>query len=167
MSESVPRATKQREMVADSARAMPRRGLVAGPDFEFFLRRYFTPAEVAQHNRPEDLWVSYLGSVYDLTPLAQEYKGRGRALGQGQGVRWGGAVPRSWVASIDCGCSFPGDLLLKPIIEVAGQDISHWFDPKTRDVSSAGTRGWGRGGGVGTPESGVGRRSRGGPGRRW
>uniref|UniRef100_A0A8C9KR47 Cytochrome b5 domain-containing protein 1 n=1 Tax=Panthera tigris altaica TaxID=74533 RepID=A0A8C9KR47_PANTA len=62
---------------------MPRRGLVAGPDFEFFLRRYFTPAEVAQHNRPEDLWVSYLGSVYDLTPLAQEYKGRGRALGQG------------------------------------------------------------------------------------
>ncbi|XP_025776215.1 cytochrome b5 domain-containing protein 1 isoform X2 [Puma concolor] len=66
---------------------MPRRGLVAGPDFEFFLRRYFTPAEVAQHNRPEDLWVSYLGSVYDLTPLAQEYKGKGRALGQGQGVR--------------------------------------------------------------------------------
>uniref|UniRef100_UPI0029536DC0 cytochrome b5 domain-containing protein 1 n=1 Tax=Panthera onca TaxID=9690 RepID=UPI0029536DC0 len=31
-------------------------------------------------------------------------------------------------------CSFPGDLLLKPIIEVAGQDISHWFDPKTRDI---------------------------------
>ncbi|XP_029784574.1 cytochrome b5 domain-containing protein 1 isoform X1 [Suricata suricatta] len=88
-------------LVADSARARPRRGLVAGPDFEFFLRRYFTPAEVAQHNRPEDLWVSYLGSVYDLTRLAQEYK---------------------------------GDLLLKPIIEVAGQDISHWFDPKTRDI---------------------------------
>ncbi|XP_037350048.1 cytochrome b5 domain-containing protein 1 isoform X2 [Talpa occidentalis] len=26
------------------------------------------------------------------------------------------------------------DLLLKPIVEVAGQDISHWFDPKTRDI---------------------------------
>ncbi|XP_024420587.1 cytochrome b5 domain-containing protein 1 isoform X2 [Desmodus rotundus] len=79
---------------------MPRRGLVAGPDFEYFQRRYFTPVEVAQHNQPEDLWVSYLGYVYDLTPLAQEHK---------------------------------GDLLLKPIVEVAGQDISHWFDPKTRD----------------------------------
>jgi len=87
--------------VADSARAVPRRGLVGGPDFEFFRRRYFTPAEVAQHNAPEDLWVSYLGSVYDLTPLARKYK---------------------------------GDLLLKPIVEVAGQDISHWFDPKTRDA---------------------------------
>nr|XP_045231333.1 chromodomain-helicase-DNA-binding protein 3 isoform X10 [Macaca fascicularis] len=80
---------------------MPRRGLVAGPDLEYFQRRYFTPAEVAQHNRPEDLWVSYLGRVYDLTSLAQEYK---------------------------------GNLLLKPIVEVAGQDISHWFDPKTKDV---------------------------------
>ncbi|XP_030656138.1 chromodomain-helicase-DNA-binding protein 3 isoform X4 [Nomascus leucogenys] len=80
---------------------MPRRGLVAGPDLEYFQRRYFTPAEVAQHNRPEDLWVSYLGRVYDLTSLAQEYK---------------------------------GNLLLKPIVEVAGQDISHWFDPKTRDI---------------------------------
>nr|KAF6415439.1 cytochrome b5 domain containing 1 [Molossus molossus] len=82
---------------------MPRRGLVAGPDFEYFQRRFFTPVEVAQHNRPDDLWVSYLGYVYDLTPLAQEYK---------------------------------GDLLLKPIVEVAGQDISHWFDPKTRDVGA-------------------------------
>lgn len=82
---------------------MPRRGLVAGPDFEFFRRRYFTPVEVAQHNQPEDLWVSYLGCVYDLTPLAQEHK---------------------------------GDLLLKPIVEVAGQDISHWFDPKTKDVGA-------------------------------
>ncbi|KAM8956397.1 cytochrome b5 domain-containing protein 1 isoform 2-T3 [Lycaon pictus] len=87
--------------MADSAGAMQRRGLVDGPDFEFFQRRYFTPAEVAEHNLPEDLWVSYLGSVYDLSPLAQEHK---------------------------------GDLLLKPIIEVAGQDISHWFDPKTRDI---------------------------------
>ncbi|XP_032695964.1 cytochrome b5 domain-containing protein 1 [Lontra canadensis] len=93
---------KRPEMrVAGSARAMPRRGLVEGPDFEFFQRRYFTAAEVAQHNVPEDLWVSYLGSVYDLTPLARKYK---------------------------------GDVLLKPIIEVAGQDISHWFDAKTGDI---------------------------------
>ncbi|EDM04864.1 similar to novel protein (predicted) [Rattus norvegicus] len=80
---------------------MPRRGLVAGPDFGCFKRRYFTPSEVAEHNQPEDLWVSYLGFVYNLTPLVQEFK---------------------------------GDLLLKPILEVAGQDISHWFDPKTKDT---------------------------------
>lgn len=90
-----------KEPATHRARAMPRRGLVAGPDFEIFHRRYFTPVEVAEHNQPEDLWVSYLGSVYNLTPLAQDHK---------------------------------GDLLLKPILEVAGQDISHWFDPKTKDI---------------------------------
>lgn len=46
-----------------------------------------------------------------------------------------------WLA-FDGRCSFSGDLLLKPILEVAGQDISHWFDPKTRDVCSVGTWGW-------------------------
>ena len=29
-----------------------------------------------------------------------------------------------------------GDVLLKPIIEAAGKDITHWFDKKTKDVSS-------------------------------
>ncbi|XP_070251180.1 cytochrome b5 domain-containing protein 1 isoform X1 [Myotis yumanensis] len=109
---------------------MPRRGLVAGPDFETFRRRYFTPVEVAQHNQPDDLWVSYLGSVYDLTPLAQKHKGKGHSR-SAAGCLW---VSGSRAASIDGGCAFPGDLLLKPIVEVAGQDISHWFDPKTKDI---------------------------------
>nr|XP_045017184.1 cytochrome b5 domain-containing protein 1-like [Jaculus jaculus] len=78
-----------------------RRGLVAGPDFRTFQRQYFTPDEVAEHNQPSDLWVSYLGYVYDLTPLAHQFR---------------------------------GDLLMKPILEVAGQDISHWFDPVTKDL---------------------------------
>lgn len=118
--------------MADSAGAMQRRGLVDGPDFEFFQRRYFTPAEVAEHNLPEDLWVSYLGSVYDLTPLAQEHKGEGRSLDQGQGVHGsGGGLGQP---ALTAAAPSPGDLLLKPIIEVAGQDISHWFDPKTRDI---------------------------------
>lgn len=78
---------------------MLRRGLVAGPDFEYFQRRYFTPAEVAQHNQLEDLWVSYLGNVYDLTPLAQEYKGKGCTFGPASGVRLG--VLGSWVSSTD------------------------------------------------------------------
>jgi cytochrome b involved in lipid metabolism len=36
---------------------------------------YFTPREVAQHNTYDDLWVSWLGYVYDLTPLALKYRG--------------------------------------------------------------------------------------------
>ncbi|XP_028853791.1 cytochrome b5 domain-containing protein 1 [Denticeps clupeoides] len=63
--------------------------------------KYFAPAEVAAHNTPDDLWVSYLGTVHDLTPLVEEFR---------------------------------GDVLLKPIIEHAGKDISHWFDPKTKDI---------------------------------
>ena len=90
---------------------MPRRGLVAGPDLEYFQRRYFTPAEVAQHNRPEDLWVSYLGRVYDLTSLAQEYKGKGHTLGRGRSVcvcvcaRARARLPGSRRAGIDSGCA--------------------------------------------------------------
>uniref|UniRef100_A0A670KGF7 Cytochrome b5 domain-containing protein 1 n=1 Tax=Podarcis muralis TaxID=64176 RepID=A0A670KGF7_PODMU len=59
--------------------------------------------EVEVHNRPWDLWVSYMGRVYDLSPLAEAYK---------------------------------GDLLLKPILEAAGKDISHWFNPKTKDIQT-------------------------------
>lgn len=63
--------------------------------------KYFTPTEVAVHNTLEDLWVSFLGKVYNLTPLCDKYK---------------------------------GDTLLKPILESAGKDISHWFNPKTNDI---------------------------------
>ncbi|CAL8241611.1 unnamed protein product [Merluccius merluccius] len=63
--------------------------------------KYFTPNEVSVHNSADDLWVSFLGKVCDLTPLVKEYR---------------------------------GDILLMPIIECAGKDISHWFDPKTKDV---------------------------------
>ena len=36
---------------------------------------YFTPAQVAQHNSPEDCWLSWLGSVYNLTNVIQENAG--------------------------------------------------------------------------------------------
>ena len=36
---------------------------------------YFTPNEVSLHNTIDDIWVSYLGKVYDLTPLIEEHKG--------------------------------------------------------------------------------------------
>ncbi|XP_064599422.1 cytochrome b5 domain-containing protein 1-like [Liolophura sinensis] len=63
--------------------------------------KYFSPNEVATHNTIDDLWVSFLGKVYNLTPLCERYK---------------------------------GDVLLKPIILAAGTDISHWFNPKTKDI---------------------------------
>ncbi|XP_008400636.1 cytochrome b5 domain-containing protein 1 [Poecilia reticulata] len=63
--------------------------------------RYFSPAEVASHFTSDDLWVSYLGKVCDLTPLMTEHS---------------------------------GDVLLLPIMECAGKDISSWFDPETRDI---------------------------------
>jgi len=37
--------------------------------------QYFTPNEVCVHNTVDDLWVSFLGKVYDLTPLCEKYKG--------------------------------------------------------------------------------------------
>ena len=38
-------------------------------------QRFFTPTEVAAHCSVDDLWVSYLGGVYNLTPLAKEHSG--------------------------------------------------------------------------------------------
>lgn len=37
--------------------------------------KFFTPSEVAAHNTPTDCWVSYLGEVYNLTPLCEEHAG--------------------------------------------------------------------------------------------
>lgn len=37
--------------------------------------KYYTPNEVAVHNTLKDLWVSFLGKVYDLTPLCEKYNG--------------------------------------------------------------------------------------------
>ena len=37
--------------------------------------KYFTPNEVSVHNTLKDLWVSFLGKVYDLTPLCDKYSG--------------------------------------------------------------------------------------------
>lgn len=37
---------------------------------------WWTPAEIAIRNKEDDLWVSFLGKVYDLTALAQKYDGK-------------------------------------------------------------------------------------------
>ncbi|KAJ4456182.1 putative AstB/chuR-related protein [Paratrimastix pyriformis] len=60
---------------------------------------YFSPNEVAQHNHPSDCWLSWLGKVYDLTPLIRDNASQ--------------------------------SLAIQPILDNAGRDISHWFNPKT------------------------------------
>lgn len=42
---------------------------------EYQLQRYYTAADIVQHNSPHDCWVSFFGKVYDLTPLLAEYEG--------------------------------------------------------------------------------------------
>ena len=39
-------------------------------------QRYYTAAEVALHSSSKDLWVSFLGKVYNLTPLITKYAGK-------------------------------------------------------------------------------------------
>lgn len=42
----------------------------------FARAKYFTPNEVCIHNTADDLWVSFLGKVYDLTPLVEKNNGK-------------------------------------------------------------------------------------------
>ncbi|XP_071498439.1 cytochrome b5 domain-containing protein 1-like [Diadema setosum] len=37
--------------------------------------KYYTPNEVLVHNTLKDIWISFLGKVYDLTPLCEKYEG--------------------------------------------------------------------------------------------
>ena len=39
------------------------------------MSKFFTSTEVAAHNSPDDIWVSFLGGVYNITALAQKYSG--------------------------------------------------------------------------------------------
>lgn len=36
---------------------------------------YIAPFEVVIHNKPNDCWVSFLGKVYNITPLIKQYQG--------------------------------------------------------------------------------------------
>ncbi len=44
-------------------------------DSEGFRPRFFTPNEVSSHNTASDIWVSFLGYVYDLSQLVEEHSG--------------------------------------------------------------------------------------------
>uniref|UniRef100_A0A8C9MBA6 Cytochrome b5 domain containing 1 n=1 Tax=Panthera tigris altaica TaxID=74533 RepID=A0A8C9MBA6_PANTA len=55
---------------------MPRRGLVAGPDFEFFLRRYFTPAEVGALESMWEILHRYLPYNAHAASYTWKYEGK-------------------------------------------------------------------------------------------
>lgn len=128
--------------------------------------KYFTPAEVAAHNTAEDLWVSFLGKVCNLTPLMNQFKGDFTLNRCGNKcLTYFPFNLSDFIPATSCplvayfNLLFPcfalhfvvqnitaeyfhnifsvpvGDALLLPIMECAGKDISHWFDPETKDVS--------------------------------
>lgn len=91
--------TQERQKAASTLQARQRGNRARGQSAKVG-QRYYTPAEVAAHNRADDLWVSFFSRVYDLTTLVAENPGS----------------------------------LVQPIIDAAGTDISHWFDPVTKQV---------------------------------
>lgn len=62
---------------------------------------HYAPFEVVIHNTRDDCWVSFLGKVFDITPLIKQYE---------------------------------GEKCIKPLVAMAGKDISHWFDKRTGDI---------------------------------
>lgn len=69
------------------------------------MRQFFTTKEVRDHAFADDAFVSLNGKVLDLTPLIQKYLKRPKYA-----------------------------FLVQPLIEAAGTDISHWWDPENDDM---------------------------------
>lgn len=82
--------------------------------------------QVAQHNKPDDCWVSFLGRVYNITDVVQVHLHR-VSCPEALGV----AVSRDLSRPLSQANAGP---LTEPLVRVAGQDISHWFDPSTEDI---------------------------------
>ncbi|KAI4047740.1 cytochrome b5 domain containing 1 [Homo sapiens] len=55
---------------------MPRRGLVAGPDLEYFQRRYFTPAEVGVLESIWEILHRYLPYNSHAASYTWKYEGK-------------------------------------------------------------------------------------------
>jgi len=67
--------TEEEDQKSDNLMNTLRYGKEKKDEQEKFVIRYFTPREVAEHNTYDDLWVSWLGNVYDLTSLSLEHRG--------------------------------------------------------------------------------------------
>ncbi|KAK7194933.1 Cytochrome b5-like Heme/Steroid binding domain containing protein [Novymonas esmeraldas] len=69
------------------------------------MSRFYTSKEVREHAFHDDAYVSLNGKVLDLTPLIAAYKARPKFAH-----------------------------LTKPLVQVAGTDISHWWDADADDL---------------------------------
>ena len=116
-----------------------------------YKQRYYTPLEVEQHSSSKDLWVSFLGKVYNLTPLVEKNGGKLFRLCNFVILR----VQRIWLPgnnwllmfillncfTVSLRVSYSmitilsGNILLKPILNAGGKDISHWFNTNGTNVS--------------------------------
>ncbi|TPX31969.1 hypothetical protein SmJEL517_g04796 [Synchytrium microbalum] len=72
--------TRKTQLQSYSTSAYTTRPTTAGSIGSSGEPHYFTPSEVSVHNSGHDLWISFLGRVYDLTSLYQEYKADPRVL---------------------------------------------------------------------------------------
>jgi hypothetical protein len=87
-------------------------------------RRFYTPEEVAMHNCLDDCWVAALGKARALaiTQLLSEHS-----------LIHADQSPAGTVYDLSDLISQNQGPLAKPLVQLAGQDISYLFDPKTGD----------------------------------
>ncbi|CAK1581468.1 unnamed protein product [Parnassius mnemosyne] len=97
-------------------------------------QEYYTPAEVAIHNSPNDCWVSLNGKVLDLTSWLE------KQLKLCKCTKSCSCTVKDWYCGVDCveycACFKRGYMycdakrLAMTIIAYAGKDVSHWFKGK-------------------------------------
>ena len=102
-------------------------------------RRYYMPSEVAQHCSPEDCWLSWFGDVYDLSPLLTQHQGESAHMDKDTELRTPFRNLLRWL--FECAHYGRAGIETKPIIDSAGQDITHWFDKETVEVIFVANRG--------------------------
>jgi len=71
------------------------------------MPRFFTPQEVRDHAYADDAYVSLNGKVLDISPLIRHYQAKAQFAA-----------------------------LVRPLVQVAGTDISHWFEFTTGDFKT-------------------------------
>lgn len=69
------KADQQKGAVVIQSQYRGRRSRARGNEKSTHLQRYYTPAEVALHDRADDLWVSLFNKVLDLTELVKANRG--------------------------------------------------------------------------------------------
>ena len=82
-----------------------------------YKQRYYTPGEVGQHSSSKDLWVSFLGKVYNLTPLANKYTGSSRSC-----------FTLSWNTQLNRKCELPYSRYLHSMYYNSSTDVNKFSE---------------------------------------